>query len=111
MDKIINYRKIIRSIMEMSVVRTPINMPLVENHLIIDKDENHFILLAIGWNKGEFIHEWLYHLQLKDGKIHVFEDWTDPGILDLLTEKGIPQKDIIPAYLPDYQPDVNLVPA
>lgn len=46
---------------------------------------------------------WIFHLQLKDGKIWIHEDLTDPGIKVLLMEKGVPASDIVLGFIPSYE--------
>jgi hypothetical protein len=49
---------------------------------------------------------------LKEDKIWVYEDLSDPGIKVELLGENIPESDIVLAYLPDYQqiriPDIEV---
>ena len=71
--------------------------------LIIDKNENHFILLDIGWQGDEFIHEWVFHIEIKDDKVWIHEDMTDRSIAKELIDAGIDESDIVISFweMPD----------
>lgn len=103
MDKLSRYKSYIEEILHQYASRKPVNRPELEYQLIIDEERLQFILLAVGWHNNDFIHNWVFHLQLKGDKIWVYEDMTDPGIKVLLMEKGVPSSDIILGFLPEYE--------
>ena len=69
---------------------------------ICDKDENHFQIIAMGWEKDERIFNLLFHLDIIGDKIWVQEDKMEESIAEKLVEKGLSKKDIVLAYFPDY---------
>jgi len=103
MDKINRYKEIIREVFEAYALRKPINLPGVHHQLIKDEKRNHFILIAMGWQGEVQIHDWVFHLEIKGRKILVHEDTTDAAIAQMLFEKGIPESDIVMAYISDYE--------
>jgi len=95
MDKIKKYKKIIRKVyLEMAKLQ-PENMPLVKSNIIIDKEERHFILMDMGWSQLGFIHNWVFHFEIKDGKVYGHKNMTDFDIVAELVENGIDKKDIV----------------
>ena len=50
--------------------------------------------MRIGWRAETRVHRPLFYLRLKDGKIHVEEDWTKEGIANELMRAGVPASDI-----------------
>lgn len=103
MEILNQYKGYIKEILQYYAERKPINRPQLEYQLIVDGERLQFILLAVGWHRNEFIHNWIFHIQLKGGKIWVYEDMTDPGIKVLLMEKGVPEPDIVLGFLPEYE--------
>ena len=103
MDTLSRYKSYIEEILHQYASRKPVNRPKLEYQLIIDEERLQFILLAVGWHNNDFIHNWIFHLQLKGDKIWVYEDMTDPGIKVFLMEKGVPSSDIILGFLPEYE--------
>ena len=103
MDTLNQYKGYIENILHHYAGRKPVNRPELEYQLAIDKERLQFILLAVGWHNNEFIHNWIFHVQLKGGKIRVYEDMTDPGIKVLLMEKGVPESDIVLEFMPEYE--------
>ena len=102
-DTIKQYKKHILEIIEQYANRKPVNRPDVAYHQVIDEKRDQYILLALGWHKQEYIHNWIFHLQLQDGKIWIHEDLTDPGVKVLLMERGVPESDIILGFIPEYE--------
>lgn len=103
METLKKYKIHITEILEQYGNRKPVNRPDVIYQLVIDENRDQFILLALGWHEQEYIHNWIFHLQLKGGKIWVHEDLTDPGIKVLLMERGVPESDIILGFIPEYE--------
>lgn len=99
MEKVNKYQQIIRRVLENHLRDSIANMPEVRSELIIDEAEHHFILLDIGWNDKKYIHEWVFHIEIKDNKIWIHEDLTDTGIAKELVENDIPESDIILAFV------------
>lgn len=98
MEKAIKYQQIIRSVLEHHLQDAIANMPDVHSELIIDEAGHHFILVDMGWNDKKYIHDWVFHIEIKNDKIWIHEDLTDIGIAKELIENGIPESDIILAF-------------
>ncbi|MEK7415731.1 MAG: element excision factor XisI family protein, partial [Planctomycetota bacterium] len=76
--------------------------------LIVDKEQNHFILINAGRLPNFFKYEVIAHVQIKNGKIFILEETIDPGMFMRLEDRGIPEKDILPVYLPDFELEEEL---
>lgn len=107
MDTLKKYKELINEILEKYANRTPVNKPNVEYQQVVDEKRKQYILLAVGWHEQEYVHNWIFHLELKDGKIWIHEDLTDPGIKVLLMESGLPESEIVLGYIPDYERNVT----
>lgn len=69
---------------------------------IIDKSGQHFQIIALGWENDKRVFNLLFHLDIIDDKIWVQEDKMENSIAEMLVEHGIPKKDIVLAYFPEY---------
>ena len=103
MDKLSRYQNIVSDILTVLATRIPVNKPHQKKHLIINEDHNEFILVSLGRSERQYEYNVLAHLELKDGKILIHEESIDPSLYERLMDKGIPESDILPVYLPDYE--------
>ena len=98
MDKLNQYRPIIRAIVSEIAEMTPSDKNS-ETQLIMDDERGHYVLFSIGWQ--DILREYLpfVHIDLKpDGKVWIQHDGTDLKIALMLAEKGIPKQDIVLAF-------------
>jgi XisI protein len=98
MDKLENYRSIIRSIVTEIAEMTPSDKNS-ETQLVMDDNGGHYILFSIGWQ--DIMREYLpfVHIDLKpDGKVWIQHDGTDLKIALLLADKGVLKQDIVLAF-------------
>lgn len=71
----------------------------LEIQIIADKERNHFQLLTVGWqNNSKFVYSIAFHLDIKDGKVWVYQNNTDAMIGDELIERGVAKEDIVLAF-------------
>lgn len=70
-------------------------MPNVTSKIIIDKKKKHFILIDMGWCNLGFIHNWVFHIEVKNSKIHLHKNMTDFDIVEELVENGIDKDDFV----------------
>jgi len=67
-------------------------------HCVFDEQRGNFLLVSAGWSKGEKSDGTTLFVRLKDGKIHIEQDWTEYGIANWLIDAGIPEEDIVLAF-------------
>lgn len=102
MDKIEKYRNHIKTIIkEQAALRA--SDKVIETQTIIDTKNDHYQLYAVGWEESHRIHGCVFHLDIKDGKIWVQYDGTEPGIANELLALGIPKEDIVLAFHAPYK--------
>jgi hypothetical protein len=75
----------------------------VEVQLILDRENHHYQLVNVGWNKDRRIRGCVLHIDIKDGKIWIQHDGTEIGVANELTELGVPKEDIVLAFHPPYK--------
>ncbi len=98
MDKVAQYKEIVRDIIREVADMTPSD-EASETQVIIDMEEGHFVLFSVGWyqNKREYLP--FVHFDVKpDGKIWVQHDGTDLVLAQWLIDRGVPKHDIVLAF-------------
>jgi XisI protein len=96
MDKVINYKNIVRTLSQYIASISPSDAN-VETQLIMDDERGHYLLYSVGWEKNDY-REYapFVHIDIKsDGKVWIQHDGTDLKIAFMLVEKGIPKSDIV----------------
>ena len=74
-----------------------------ERQVIFDQENDHYEVVDVGWEGYNRIHHCILHLDIKDGKVWVQEDLTEPGIVEGLLERGVPKEDIVLAFHAPYK--------
>ncbi|MBE9118294.1 XisI protein [Lusitaniella coriacea LEGE 07157] len=69
-----------------------------EVEIICDRAQGHYLVMVVGWHEQMRVYGSLVHLDLKDRKIWIQQDKTEPGIAKELVELGIPKSDIVLAF-------------
>lgn len=99
MDKLKNYRQLIKKILsEYSQVSSK-NNPL-ETQTIFDEIGNHYQVVTLGWEGEKYVHYCLIHLDLKSDKIWIQWNMTEQEIAEDLVKLGVPKHDIVIGFHP-----------
>jgi hypothetical protein len=94
MDKVQQYRQLIKDILEEQA--HPYNHSQeVEPSIICDTENDHYQLAYIGWRDQRRVFGIILHFDIKDGKIWIQYNGTELSIAQLLTERGVPKTDIV----------------
>lgn len=99
MDKKLKYESGILSFLEEYARIKPINFRNANNQVIVDKINGHYQLVRMGWQDGRYVYNTVFHFDLLDDKVIVQQNRTDLSIVEELEEYGIPEKDIVVAFL------------
>jgi hypothetical protein len=99
MENVLNYKNIVRNILQTLATRVPVNRPTLKKHLIINTEETEFILLLNGWHDNRYFNDIVAHIELSENKILIHEESIDPSIYERLMDCAVPESDIIPVYL------------
>jgi hypothetical protein len=94
MDKVQQYRQIIRQILA-EQAHPYAHSSDVEPEIICDTENDHYQLAYVGWEDQKRVFNLILHFDIKDGKIWVQYNGTEVAIAQLLTEKGVPASDIV----------------
>ncbi|MBR8839961.1 MAG: XisI protein [Stigonema ocellatum SAG 48.90 = DSM 106950] len=99
MDTLDFYRNTIERVLR-EHASIPYKYGQIDQHVIIDSERNHFLLVNVGWNDIERIHGFIVHVQIIDGKIWIQRDGIEDGITGELVAAGIPKNKIVLAFHP-----------
>ena len=99
MDTVNRYLEIIEKVLDVYTT-----IPYAHGDLaceaVFDRQRRRFVLMTVGWEKGDRVHFPVAHVDLIQGKAWVQTDNTDRGIAAELAEAGIPKSDIVLAFRP-----------
>ncbi len=102
MGKIELYRSYIMDILE-DYAKTvfPVNLQRIENQVLADTIENHYVLISFGWEQRMFSYTVIFHFDIKpDGKIWLQANNTDRDVAEDLELMGVPSSDIVIGFQP-----------
>lgn len=95
MDKLKKYQGILADYLNEYSKIKPANLPNIDSYAIIDKENNHFQLLQLGWQDEDYIFTVVLHFDIKNGKIWFQRNITDRDVVDELMEMGVEKQDIV----------------
>jgi hypothetical protein len=72
----------------------------VTRRIILDKENNSFQLLSVGWNGKHFIFSPIFHFDIIDGKIWMQCNNTEWEAVDYLMGHGVDRQDIVLGFVP-----------
>jgi hypothetical protein len=94
MDKIANYRRILRRLIN-EYARYQPSHGQIEAIPICDPKNDNYLLIHAGWDNIRRMHATVLHLRLRDGKVLIEEDGLEHGIAQDLLDAGVAPKDIV----------------
>ncbi len=97
MDTLTHYRHVIREILTKNA-QIPFAYGQIELQTIFDSESDHYLLMLVGWDKGERVHGCLVHIDIINGKLWIQRDGTEDGIANELVRAGIPKEHIVLAF-------------
>jgi len=100
MDNVTNYRNIIKQLVLRYAQLRPSHGDIY-SEAVLDETRDRYALMQTGWDRGRHIRGNLLYVKLENGKVHIEYDGIGYGISDELVMSGIPEDDIVFAYMPD----------
>jgi hypothetical protein len=98
MDQLTKRKAIARAIIEEVYALYPKDGQW-EPMLIVDDEHGQYLLYTDGWRYPRRFYGCVVHLEVRpDGKVYLRHDGTDLVIADWLTERGIPESEIVLAF-------------
>lgn len=100
MDKVNQYRQIVKQVVTYYSRFKP-SHGNIRLDTVFDEAEDRYSLMQVGWDRGRRIRGNLIYITLSGEKVIVEYDGMESGITQDLIDKGIPEKDIILAFVPE----------
>jgi hypothetical protein len=94
MDKLEKYREYVEQLIT-GYANSDQNKEDVEVQLIMDTVRDHYQWMNVGWEGFKRVYNCLIHLDIKDGKIWIQQNWTEDDLAADLVEMGVPKEDIV----------------
>jgi hypothetical protein len=94
MDTMSKYRRII----EETLRRRAESAACVPYETVFDRENDHYLLVQVGWGKQQRIYGTLAHIDLVGEKVWIQTDGTENGLAEELRHSGIPPENIVLAY-------------
>ncbi len=99
MDTLETYRQGIAKVLH-AYAQIPYAHGEIQIEVVVDRQADHDLLLAVGWDGPRRIHGSIVHLDIIDGKVWIQRDGTEHGIAEELVEAGIPRDHIVLGFRP-----------
>ena len=100
MDSATMYRKIIKEVI-LKYARLRPSHGNIRIDPIFDEANDRYALMQTGWDRERRVRGNLIYIVLRDGKVHIEYDGIERGIIEDLVNGGIPENQIILAYMPE----------
>ncbi len=104
METLKKYQQIVIDFLEEYARIRYANGPELEQQVLADRERNHFQLVSVGWHQGRFVHEVVFHFDIKEGKVFIQQNWSDLRLVNELTARGISSSDIVVGSMPALAP-------
>jgi hypothetical protein len=98
MERVEKYREIIEQILN-DCAAIPYAHGEIERRVVVDKRNDQYLLVNVGWDGMRRIHGILVHIDIRDNKVWVERDSTEYGIVEALEAACIPKEDIVLGWI------------
>jgi XisI protein len=103
MDKVAKYREYVQQIVSDRANSDTTRKQDVEVQLVMDTVRDHYQWMNVGWEEFKRVYHCFIHLDIKDGKIWIQQNWTEDDLAADLVEMGVPREDIVLGLHPPYK--------
>jgi XisI protein len=100
MDKINQYRQIVKQVVTYYSRFKPSHGD-IRLDTVFDEAQDRYSLMQVGWDRGKRIRGNLIYITLSGEKVVVEYDGMESGVTQDLIDKGIPEEDIVLAFVPE----------
>jgi XisI protein len=103
MDKVAKYREYVQELIADRANADTTRKQDVEVQLVMDTVRDHYQWMNVGWEEFKRIYHCFIHLDIKDGKIWIQQNWTEDDLAADLVEMGVPPEDIVLGLQPPFK--------
>lgn len=98
MDTSATYREIVKQVILQYAKLRPSHGD-IRLDPVFDETRDRYALMQVGWDRGRRVRGNLIYITLQDGKVYIEYDGIECGITQNLIDQGIPENDIILAFM------------
>ena len=102
MDKVTKYREYVQQLIS-THADSDEDKEEVEVQLVMDTVRDHYQWMNVGWEGFKRVYNCYIHLDIKDGKIWIQQNWTEDDLAADLVEMGVPREDIVLGLQPPFK--------
>lgn len=99
MDRTLNYTDILKKTVQAATIDQP-RLQAIKLYPVCDIDSGHFLVLATGWDKQQWLDTILFHARLVENKIIIEEDNFEESLTQALIAGGVRSEDILTSLKP-----------
>jgi XisI protein len=103
MDKVAKYREYVQQLIADRANSDTTRKQDVEVQLVMDTVRDHYQWMNVGWEEFKRIYHCFIHLDIKDGKIWIQQNWTEDDLAADLVEMGVLPEDIVLGLQPPFK--------
>ena len=102
MDTVKSYQAVIKQVISEYAKLRPSHGNI---HLepIFDDVNSRYALMQFGWDRERRVRGNLIYVIIKNGRVLIEYDGIEKGITQDLVQRGIPERDIMLAFLPEFE--------
>ncbi len=94
MEKLAQYRQIVQQmLLEYGLQKQAYGD--IEVETIFDPVRDHYQIIHVGWDRQDWVHSCVIHIDIKGGKIWLQWNGTEDDIAADLVAAGVPKEDIV----------------
>lgn len=98
MDKLENYRNIIKEILNKYAKISNSAESQAKTTTVFDEPNDRYLLLTYGRENKKRVHSCWVHIEITNGKFYIHFDGTEEGIASELLKRDVPKSDIVLAF-------------
>ncbi|WP_017293076.1 XisI protein [Geminocystis herdmanii] len=90
------YKQIVQDLLKEIYTRDSFgNNNQIESQLIFDIENNHYLLVDVGWQEKQYIYGTIIHIDIKGDKIWIQQNNTEINLAEYLQKKGVNKENIV----------------
>ncbi len=94
MDKLEMMRETIEKVLT-AYTEPPFAEEKIETEVVFDRDRDRFLLVEVGWENNQRVHQTIAHLDIINEKVWIQLDKTPNGIANDLLDNGMSKDEIV----------------
>lgn len=102
MDTTAHYKEIVKQVIQKYAQLRPSHGD-IRLDTVFDETQSRYALMQVGWDRGRRVRGNLIYIKILDGLVRIEYDGMESSIAQDFIELGIPEEQIVFAYLPEQQ--------